>query len=417
MHKRETHHRQITLIVLLSWFALACAAQADTKNDRLPLATISDISGNYRGSFKVDHADGVSSTRYIQGRIAYNASNHSIFIDSNHRDDAVAEFAVPDTLSFSDSLGDLPEATVIQEYRRLFADAVTGNPHGIDKIGGMYMIGDELFVQAYETYDASGKNPHTTLVVRQPDSLETSAVDGFFEMDGAARTSMYISPVPREWQDAFGGEWIAGMGAGMSINGRFSEGPSLYIFDPADFEGKSKGRIKTKKFLDYPSNRPLSISLYNKPGTASWDSYNDSGKNLLWTQASAARYAFIIPGTRTYAVIGNSGALEHAGGYKILNDEGYRCPGPCAYDNQDYHTYYWLYDLDDILSAKDSHDPIPYDYGIFDDRFLSYNKQGAVGKISGGSFDPNSGQLFLSRASVGERGGIPVVSVYQVKRR
>ncbi len=353
-------------------------------------------------------------THYIQGRIAYNPDNHSIFMDSNHRADAVAEFAIPETLSLSSNVADLPVAQPLQGYRKIFTATDTGNPEGTDKIGGMYLINGELFIQVYETYDASGKNPYTTAIVRDPNNLSSSNIDGFFEMEGAARTSMYISPVPAEWQSSLGGAWIAGMGAGMSINSRFSEGPSLYVFDPEDFKNRNRGRISTIKHLDYPFDKALSTKLYRGAGAGGWDSYNASGKNLLWTQISNARYAFIIPNTRTYAVIGNSGALRESGGYKITNKRGYVCPGPCPYSNEDFHTYYWLYDLNEILAARRSYDPVPYEYGILDDRFVSYDKQGLIGGIRGGSFDPGSGRLFLIRASTQARSGSPVISVYQV---
>ncbi|NNE34217.1 MAG: hypothetical protein HKN13_03210 [Rhodothermales bacterium] len=399
---------------MCTWLVASCAVQAEVSNSELPLATKADIFGTYLGSFTVDYSDEVSHTRYSEGRIAYNPERHSIFIDSNHRDDAIAEFAIPEELSHSNDIQQLPKAAMLQPYRRLFASAATGNPHGIDKIGGMSLVRGELVVQAYETYDASGKNPHTTLIVRQPQNLAESRIDGFFEMEGAARTSMYISEVPDEWKTALGGSWIAGMGAGMSINSRFSEGPSLYVFDPEDFRGRVSGRIPTRKHLDYPFNRALSSQLYEDPESGGWDSYNSTGKNLLWTQISAARFAFVVPGTRTFAVIGKSGALKNSGGYKILNDEGYRCPGPCAYDNEDIHTYYWLYDLEEVLTASNTYDQVPYEYGIFDDRFLTYGKQGANGLISGGSFDAGSNHLYLIRPSVGKNGRFPVISIYKV---
>ena len=389
---------------------ISVGVQADPT--KLPLATKKDLMGEYLGAFKINHDDDISKTTYSEGRIAYNPGRNSVYIDSNHKDDAIAEFAVPGALSKSNDVEDLPIAANMQSYRQVFPATNTGNTQKLDKIGGMYLIDGELFVQVYKTYDAGHDVTFTTAIVRDPNNLATSKVDGFFEMDGAARTAIYISPVPNEWQDLLGGPWIAGMGAGMSINSRFSEGPSLYTFDPAEVKSKTSGSISTNKHLDYPYNKALSTALYEGDGPGDWDQENKTGQNNLWNQLMNARYAFIIPNTRTYAVIGTAGGINSGAAYKGTNDLGYKCPGWCANDHDDYHTYYWLFDLNEILGADDTHDPLPYEYGVFDNRLMTYAESGVVGNIKGGSFDPVSGKLFLIKDHVGTLE--PVVTVYQL---
>lgn len=398
-------------IVTLTLAIGASNTFANENPRELPRASVADILNGYQGSFRIDHSDGVSRSQYVEGRVAINPANNSVFFDSNHREDAVAEFRIPENLSTSSDPSDLPMAQNLQGYRSVLTATDTGIRNGTDKIGGMAMIDGELFIQAYNTYDASHSVTHTTAVVRDPSNLSGSNIDGLFQMQGVARVVNYISPIPVEWQGEFNSKWLAGNGAGMSINSRFSEGPSLYTFDPSDFTGEG-GVINTRAYLDYPFRNALSSAVF--PYEGEWDAYNDTRQNRMWTQASSAYFGFIIPQTRTFAVIGKSGMLREGGGYKIVNDEGYLCGGPCPYDNEDSHSFYWLYDLNDILDARNTYDPIPYDYGIFDDRYVTHDNRGSIGGPSSGTFDPASGTLIICSDVAGRRSGDPVCSVYQV---
>jgi hypothetical protein len=94
------------------------------------------------------------------------------------------------------------------------------------------------------------------------------------------------------------------------------------------------------------------------------------GQNHLWTVSSSAGYAFIIPGTSTYLVLGHSAGHESGLGYKITQDTGHLCGGPCPYVANDNYNYYWLYDVNDMVSViqgdMEPWEVRPYDYGIFD---------------------------------------------------
>lgn len=380
--------------------------------EQLPLATKDTILAAYQGSFKIDYSDSVSSTDYARGRVAYNPEKNSVYIDSHVYQLAVAEFAIPATLSTSSDKGLLPKAQNLQPFTRVLAKVT--NSERLDRIGGMSVIGGKLFVQGFVVYDGAGTVSDTTLVLDDPSDLKNTTASGFYKMDGAARTVNYLSPVPSEWVSVLGGTWIAGNGAGMSISSRLSEGPSLYAFNPSDIADKN---ITTKEWLNYPVNFALSVSNwqdYSVSGYGAWDVYNTTLRNDMWTDESAAWFGFIVPGTRTFAVFGRSGMLK-GGGYKITNSAGYTCSGACPSDPTDTHSYYWLYDLNDIVSAKNSFDPLPYEYGIFDDKFMAYNNQGGMGYPTGGSFDIKSGTLVLSHraATSNHESGHPVLSVYK----
>ena len=104
-----------------------------------------------------------------------------------------------------------------------------------------------------------------------------------------------------------------------------------------------------------------------------------------------------------------SGTLRSGGGYKITQTNGNLCGGPCPRDPSDMYPYYWLYDLNEILSASHPWNVLPYEYGEWDDRF-------PMGLPTSASFDPVSGKLFVltESATAPDRGGYPVINVYQI---
>jgi hypothetical protein len=393
--------------------------QGSADPTQLPLISIEDISNAFEGAFKVSHSDSVSTTAWANGRIAYNPVNKSIFLDSHTYEDAIGEFKVPDSLSQSQNTELLPDAELIQGFARVLERPPTGNTQGLDDIGGMAFIEGDLFVQAYKYYDAAATNEHTTLVIRDPNDLASSTIDGYFELNGEAKTANYIAPIPRQWQEIMGGSYLAGGGLGIPINTRLSVGPSLFVFDPLDFNGRSSGNVQSINLLSYSLSEALSTTLYTySDNNGNWDAYNHTGmlsnfeeSNDLWTEASAAWFGFIIPGTRTFVVLGISGMHESGGGYKITQTDGNVCGGPCAKDPDDKYPYYWLYDLNDIMLAKKPSDPIPYDYGKFDNRFPN-------GFPTSGAFDLESGKLFLLHraATKIDGGGHPIISVYEFKK-
>lgn len=417
--KKMTQFKTVQLI-LVGLALLSTAAHADDPLG-LPLVAIDDVKNHYQGSFKVEHSDSVSSTGYASGRVAYHPGRNSVFVDSHVYQQAIGEFRIPSSLSTSTDKSKLPNASVLQGFTVVQNRTDTGNPQSLNKIGGMAVIDGELFVQRYVSYDAGGETTHNTMVVRNATNLSGSEVDGYFQMDGGARVVNYISPIPPAWQSVLGGDYLAGQGSGMSIASRNSEGPSLYAFSKNDFDNRSSGTVSARAWLNYPVERALSTTLWQDstvPGYGIWDAYNNTGLNTLWTEYSAAHVGFIYPGSRTFVVLGVSGMHEHGGGYKITTSTGSTCGGPCPYDNEDVHTYYWLYDLKEVVNADKSYEPLPYDWGVFDDRWVGFWGKGATGTISGGAFDPESGTLVISHVagSASHESGSPIISVYKLPK-
>ncbi len=397
-----------TYLLLLTLFLFATAKTQNLED--LPLFDINELA--YEGAFRVPASSfGNSSMNYSQGPICYNSKNHSIYIVGHAHHQEVAEFEIPGIIN-SEELSDLNMADPPLQTFVPFLDSTTdGNPENIDRIGGMFYYKaaneEKLILNAFEYYDAAANNTLTTIIVNEADDLSNSSVDGYLKFEGGAgHTSGWISPVPLEWQDTLESNYITGQSSGQPIIARFSVGPSAFGFKLDDLLDMTDP-IPTNKMLDFDLANALNSDLFNESLT-----------NDLWTHLSRATYGFIVPGTRTYATLGYSGG--HASGvcYKCEQNNGVVCGGYCAIDTSDYDQYYWLWDMNDLLEVKagnlNSYDVVPYDYGVFETPFQNEHKE-----IGGGSYDPISGNLYLTiqKADNGQStyANPPVIVVYSTK--
>ncbi len=354
----------------------------------LPLLRLSQIE--YEGAFRLPAATyGTSSLNYSQGPIEYNPTNNSIFIVGHAHHQNIAEFAIPG-IGKSTKIASLPMAGApLQEFTQILDRAVDGNPQALDRIGGMEYVSndgnEQLIINAYEYYDAPGDNSQTTLVARDSTQLDTCTMDGFATFTGGAgHTSGWISPIPPYWRSILGGSHITGQSSGIPIISRTSVGPSAFSFDHNKLTTSTQipNPVPTTELLDFSLSHPLHEDLANASRT-----------NTLWTHLSRVIYGFIVPGTRSYLTIGQSGGHSSGVCYKCTQNNGNLCGGYCANDAEDYYHYYWLWDVNDLVAVKNgtkkSYDVRPYDYGKFPTPF-------ATNSFGGGTFDPDSGLLYLS---------------------
>ncbi len=404
--------RLLTCLLLAGSTISAKAYAQQTPPSSLPLISIDDLT--YAGAFRLP-ADlfGASSLNFSEGPIAYNSSRHSLFVVGHSHDQALAEFAIP-ALVKSEQITDLLMASSpLQGFTDVLNQASGGNPQLIDRIGGMACFatpnGTEMIVNGYEYYDAPADNTHSTLLVRDADNLSTSAVDGFYSFSGGAgHTSGWLSPIPEAWQSALGGTYITGQSSGIPIIGRASVGPSAFAFDPLEVINTTpaSATISSSKLLDFSLDLPLHDDLSN-----------DSKTNDLWTHLSRAVYGFIVPGTRTYLTLGFSGGHNSGVCYKCTQNNGNVCGGYCTPDAADHYQFYWLWDVNDLQAVKEgrmeAHSVRPYASGPFSTPFES-----DAHALGGGTFDPESGTLYLSvqRADTqqGEYSNPPVIVAYKV---
>ena len=383
--------------------ATGASATADSE-----LVQMEDFS--YLGAFRLPGGTyGVSSVDYAIGPLAYNPDHHSIFFAGHDHHHAIAEFAIPE-LSLSDDLLELNVADApLQDFISLLDLPAEGNPDTLNRVTGMLYLDGQLIVNAENWYDASGDNRDTTLVATEGNDLSNSAIEGYFELEGAARAGGYMAPIPDEWQASFGANYLTGWSSVYSIISRYSVGPTLFTFDPQDMltaSAGSNGTVATTPFLNYAYGSGHYLSedaLVNEEG----------GASDLWNYLSNGVYGFIVPGTSTFAVFGSSGGINSGIGYKITQDNGNLCGGYCAYAADDYYNYYWFFDVREILVAEHPYDLTPYAYGSW---LVPFDDNGRHA-IIGGTFDEEHGVLYLTLSKAGQVGTYdrpPVIVAFRI---
>jgi len=359
----------------------------------LPSLKIQDMAYAVAFTFPDDQY-GESDMNYSDGILEQ--SGGYMYVVGHAIHGAIAQFRIP-ALVVSEQIADLQTTgDPTQFFATVFDRAPTGNAESSDRITGMEVIDGRLIVNAHEWYDAPGTNTDTTLVVSDATDIGSSAIEGFFDFPGAARSGGWISPIPSVWRTLLNGTYMTGFSSATSIISRHSVGPSAHAFYPRDVFAATLASpdIATTKLVEFSLSEPISIDIGE---TNNGDLYNNYGLNDLWTISASAWYGFIVPGTRTYATFGSLAGRDSGLGYKITQDNGNLCGGPCAYEADDEHTYYWFFDVNFLLRVE-AGELAPsavrtYEYGVFPAPF-----QPAIGAngITGGTFDEASGLLYLT---------------------
>jgi len=318
---------------------------------------------NYVGAFALPaETYGISSANWARGAIE--VTGNSIFLAGHEQHDAIAEFSVPDLVD-SRVITDLNYAQPVQAFVNPIARVQGGNPQSLDHIVGLERSGDSLVVNAVEYYDAPADNSHTTFVIENANDLATSSVSSMISLQGRARAGGWISPVPPEMQDEFSCTHISGNSSGDPILGRHSVGPSAFCFNIQDVTSSGSTEVVAIELLGFSQAMPLQGDLLN-----------ENGDNKIWTHLSAARFGFIVPGTRTYATFGHSGGHSSRVYYKLNRGDGFECPGYCSEDGE--------------LRPDELQ---PYAFGKLDTPFQT---EPYLNEIGGGSWDATTSTLYLS---------------------
>ncbi|MEP1446586.1 MAG: hypothetical protein ABJK37_10800 [Paraglaciecola sp.] len=372
---------------------------------------IEGVTLDYEGAFRFSTETwGDSRMSYAGGPFAITTNSKGLYIVSHSQHQAIAEFAVPE-LKTSKKASELNFAIGLQSFTSILKNKKRlNNPQKLDRISGMELIEGELFVNAVEYYDAPGDNNQTTFIIRQPQNLKKSEVDGLFQLQGGAHAAGWISKIPKSVRNDFIGSYLLGYTNNYAINSRFSIGPSAYASNIDAFAGipENKGLIPAHKLMDYSIKKPIHP-----------DQYNEHKKNNIWTEVSYAAYGFINPNGKYYIVVGNSGGHESSIGYKIKQNNGNMCGGPCARDAKDYYNYYWIFDVQDLLKAQDKkiapHTIRPIKVGKL---AIPFQPRNNLRKIIGADFDYNSNKLWMLIENVdysqSEFETAPVMVIYKL---
>lgn len=372
------------------------ASAADPQS--LPRLTFSDLQ--YQGSFRVSIQRHNSANAALcnqpnpgsknrcyfastDGAITYNPDNHSLFVAGHQDLGGVAEFPVP-TPSTSASLDQLPLVTPLQPFMQLL-DQVP-NPNKIERIRGLLYLDGELLVNGLEYYGVTGSRPDTTLRVVNASGLEGSRIDGYFEIPFAEQAAGWMSPIPSEWHSVLGASYLIGSSYKFPGTVRQSIGPSAFGFDPYSIVGQSNPQA--------PSLTTFSLYDFSTGNYLDPNFDGGAGPKNYWTRKSHTGYGVIIPGTRTYLVVGSSAG--HNSGIAYKKDPRFppgTCPGYCLLDPKDRSPhYYWMFDVNDFVKVKNGsmqpHEVKPYEHGTWTPPFPAK-------EIPGATFDPVTGTLYV----------------------
>ena len=388
----------------------------------LPRLKITDL--DYQGAFKFGPDQyGISNLQSSRGQLF--VENGSVFIEGHPYALAISEFTVPALVNEKSNASLLNTASnVIQTFAPVVARDGVENTGDINWMTGITKIDGKLFVNGINAYDNPPISQETTIVIDNANDLANSTTQGWLQLDGEARSAGWFSPIPLEWQGVLGADYIAGhSGGNTSITSRHSQGPSAYTFNKADLLAANLESpiVSATERQQFDFQRPLNADYVEgniRPENTSEVTPNSYNLNPLWNQISHAVFGMIVPGTSTYLAVGYNQGMEFGFGYKVTQDTGRLCNGPCPFVAADTASYYWLFDVNDWIRVENGEilasDIRPYSYGILDTGFL--DRQGVTAVMGGGSWDASSNTLWLSLKGagfVGQNSNPPVVVAYK----
>ncbi|MEP1446559.1 MAG: hypothetical protein ABJK37_10665 [Paraglaciecola sp.] len=382
--------------------------QSEPNDINLPLGLQAAFDIEYLGAFRVN-ADGQSTSDYAIGALGFNPDNNSLFMVGHSHHNAIAEFAVPSNLSFETEPARIPEAAVLQPYVQVLSKKDIGNK--TDKINGLLYLNQNLLVTSEIWYDGSANNADNLQVFSDALNISSSSYKGMLQLEGQARAAGYMFKVPTELRERIGSEYLTGWATNYSIVSRYSQGPSLYRFDPQqaiDSVISVDRTIDTDAIMVFPFSE-------GKHLVANSDHYS-LDISPIWGPVTNAKFGFIIPGTTYFLAVGQHTGLHSGIGYKITQSNGNVCGGPCSYDRNDIYNYFWLFDVEDMLSADEPWLVQPVSYGKWSH---PYDNKGVRGVI-GGAFDELNNILYLAVSGAGQIGLYdtpPLIIGYQVKAK
>lgn len=348
--------------------------------------------------------------------------------------DSISAFQIPtllNTADVNDRTG-IQVATQTQPWTSVFkpanglilenvdSDAHTINGMHYDHVTGM------LCLTLQKDYDNPPYSRANMLCYEDPTNLSSSNVKGYYSVGRSSvpdseimHASGWMADIPTQWRTALGGRTLWGGGGTAAILARLPAGPTLFA-GSLDALGNS-GSVVVNQHMTFfdEMGKHLGGYLYApvRPDVGPWYNFEmmnctpyganpyDCGQDLTdsnqvvpwvnnwWTIDSYGMQGFIIPNTDTYVVIGTMEGGEEGLSYKGDPDWGEACGGPCRAGEHDYHNKYWLFDINDILSASNPWEVFPYEHGYipFLDQFQT--RTGGRSLIANAGFDLNTGRL------------------------
>ncbi len=403
---------KVNKYLIFSFYSLLISITV-TPAEAEPSRTITKDDITYIGAFRFEPlTNEYGATDRAKGGLALSGDSESLYLVG--KNGSIAEYEIPEIVNSWD-INDLnTTAPATQPFAMMLAASKTSQattPEDLDLnyVTGLALINNQLYMYTAIYYDGGVTQVNTTFAIADPGNLKESTIRGYFQMEGKVHAAGWFSPIPTEFQNMLGGDYIAGHAANFPINARHSMGPSLFVFNSEDLQSaEANSVVKTTPLIDYDINNLLHE-----------DRFNETLNNDMWTEISEAHYGFIIPGTATYLVVGNSGGHKDGIGYKITQSDGHLCGGSCAYNAEDYYNYMWLYNINDLSSVlnheKQPSDIIPYDFGELETKFMQTNVN-IPSKVSAAVYDKNKNLLYVTLYNADRNGYAyyPLCLVYKI---
>ena len=361
-----------------------------------------DYDAQYLGAFRVPFANygGIAgdNLNYCSDPIiGMGSTTGHIMIAGRNRGDTVttiAELAIP-ALSTSGTLSSLDIATCSQNFIEVLTSAPTdGETWSGRMIAGIANVDGKVVVTAYGYYTGANR---PVMVIDDVSPLSSASFRGYFDMTNDQRAGGWVTPIPASYQASFGGTHLFGfsMSQTRAILSKYSIGPSAYVYDFSagnSITGASPvangSTLSTTVALDYPLANGLTPEA------------NLGNSGTHWTYCSGGQIGFIVPGTRTYMVIGFSAGHSSGSAYydPAPYDAGFKGYAPNS--ASDIYNYYWLFDVDDMVdvlnSVINSYDPDPYEHGQLSLRHDGGSGWTTLHHVGGATFDATNNKLYIS---------------------
>jgi len=316
----------------------------------------------------------------------------------------VAQVEIPTGFVNSSVWGDLPQATVLQNFYDITDGKSDTLANDTFYIYGMLAYNGRLIVGASEYYDGDYSQVSSHGVsgfnLTTPNDFQ-----GFYPVGGAANARSkggYMNTIPYNWQSLLGGPVLTG-NCCLPIISANSAGPSVTVFNP-DHVG-AVNPVPGTTLLFYPLDHPLAPV---------------ETTNNLFNLATQMGGMVFPQGSRSVLFIGRQGTGTYCYGCGI--NQGDTCPAECGLGccvdpcdlTEGTHAYpyshqVWAYDVNDLVDVKNGTvqhwEPQPYAAWTLDDM-----DTGGCADIMSAAYDPLMRRLYITQGYE----DFPRVDVYQV---
>jgi hypothetical protein len=387
---------------------------------------------------------------YAVGSIGYNQANNSLFITGSpflpegkllSDNNRVAEISIPadNLLSTSATPTDLPSSSLLQDFQdimeghslELLLDKTEYLQGQGARIGGLLVSGSSLIGTRYSLNVLAGDNVERTHFFS---STTLSTIGDFtgnilLDSDVLRRPHImggYLGDIPSEWQTAFAGDVLTGLGGLTSIS-RTSYGPAAMSF--------YKSIVLNTTDVDIRATPVNHIVYYdsNHRTLGEWDTSIPSNEYVSVSDEWRG-VAFLGDNMDTVLFFGNHGSENCYGNptavleelnTPVCGDGTQNCdcydPLNLTHGNHSYpmKAWVWAYHAQDLADVKsgllDVWEPIPTVWELPVQTLTWDGVNERTMSIQGAAYDESTNRLYISQAKIDGAGNYaPLIHVYQI---